>query len=199
MITWARAPRPEVDAHAKPEGNATDLLYLEDSVAALATIMVVCTGATHSSRPDVRALAHEALSGQVGRSAAISAVLHGWGRPEMASPPVVVGLDGLEGVEGLDGEALDRLFVDRLTAHTHASLIRSRAELVAGANPSARRFAEHAIHADDRQLARLSGLLLVRTQQSTAAVVHDSEARWSDDGGSWQGSSPATPSSPTGG
>jgi len=196
MITWARAPRPQVDAHATPEGNATDLLYLEDSVAALATIMAVCAGATRSSRPDVRALAQEALSGQAGRSAAISAVLHDWGRPGTASPPVAAGLDG---VEGLDGEALDRLFVDRLTAHTHASLIRSRAELVAGANRSARRFAEHAIHADDRQLARLSGLLPVRPQKSGAPVVHDPESRWSDDGGSWQGSSPATPSSPTGG
>ena len=64
MITWARAPQPGVDAHAKPEGNATDLRYLEDAVAALVPIMAVCAGATRSSRPDVRALARDALSVQ---------------------------------------------------------------------------------------------------------------------------------------
>ena len=49
--------------------------------------------------------------------------------------------------------------MDRLTAHAHASLIRSRAELVAGASRSTRSLAEHAIHADNRQLAALQGLL----------------------------------------
>ena len=84
MIIWARAPQPGVDAHAKPEGNATDLLYLEDAVAALAPIMAVCAGAARSSRPDVRALARDALSVQTDRFAAMSAVLLGWGQPEKA-------------------------------------------------------------------------------------------------------------------
>ena len=154
MIAWARATRPGLDAHAKPEGNATDLLYLEDAVAALEPIMAVCAGAARSSRPDVRALARDALSVQTDRFAAISAVLLGWGRPEKASPPI----GGPKALDGLDGEALDRLFVDRLTAHTHASLIRSRAEMIAGASRSTRSLAEDAIHADDRQLAALRGL-----------------------------------------
>ena len=88
MIAWARATQRGVDAHAKPEGNATDLLYLEDAVAALAPIMAVCAGAARSSRPDVRALARDALSVQTDRFAAISAVLLGWGRPEKATPPI---------------------------------------------------------------------------------------------------------------
>ena len=195
MIIWARAPRPGVDAHAKPEGNATDLRYLEDAVAALVPIMAVCAGATRSSRPDVRALARDALSVQTDRFAAMSAVLLGWGQPEKAPPPIAPP----GALDGLGGEALDRMFVDRLTAHAHASLIRSRAELVAGASRSTRSLAEHAIHADDRQLAVLHGLLLVLAQhQAAAPVVHDSMSRWSDDGGSWQMPSPVTAPSPRG-
>ena len=193
MITWARAPRPGVDAHAKPEGNATDLRYLEDAVAALVPIMAVCVGASRSSRPDVRALARDALSVQADRFAAMSAVLLGWGQPEKAPPPIAPP----GALDGLGGEALDRMFVDRLTAHAHASLIRSRAEMVAGASRSTRSLAEHAIHADDRQLAVLHGLLLVLTQHRAAAsVVHDAMSRWSDDGGSWP--SPVTAPSPRG-
>ena len=195
MMTWARAPRPGVDAHAKPEGNATDLRYLEDAVAALVPIMAVCAGATRSSRPDVRALARDALSVQADRSAAMSAVLLGWGQPPKAPPPIAPP----GGLDELGGEALDQLFVDRLTAHANASLIRSRAELVAGASRSTRSLAEHAIHADDRQLSVLHGLLLDPAQHRAAApVVHDSMSRWSDDGGSWQMPSPVTAPSPRG-
>lgn len=194
MIAWARATQRGVDEHAKPEGNATDLLYLEDAVAALAPIMAVCAGAARSSRPDVRALARDALSVQTDRFGAISAVLLGWGRLEKASPPIA----GPKALDGLEGEALDQLFVDRLTAHTHASLIRSRAEMVAGASRSTRSLAEDAIHADDRQLAALKGLLLALAQQAAAPVVHDSTSRWSDDGGSWPRPSPVIPPSPRG-
>ena len=193
MITWVRAPQPGEEAPARPEGNATDLRYLEDAVAALVPIMAVCARATRSSRPDVRALACDALSVQAERSAAISAVLLGWGQPEKAPPPT----KPPGALDGLGGEALDRMFVDRLTAHAHASLIRSRAELVAGASRSTRSLAEDAIHADDRQLAALHGLVLVLAQQQAAApVVHDSMSRWSDDGGSWQMPSPVTAPSP---
>ena len=99
MIIWAHAPQSGVDAHAKPEGNATDLRYLEDAVAALVPIMAVCAGATRSSRPDVRALARDALSVQADRFAAMSAVLLGWGQPEKAPPPIAPpgALDGLGG------------------------------------------------------------------------------------------------------
>ena len=193
MIIWARAPRPGVDAHARPEGNANDLRYLEDAVAALVPIMAVCEGAARSARPDVRALARDALSVQADRFAAMSAVLLGWGQPEKAPPPIAPA----GALDGLGGEALDRMFVDRLTAHAHASLIRSRAEMVAGASRSTRSLAEHAIHADDRQLAVLHGLLLVLAQhQAAAPVVQDSMSRWSDDGGSWP--SPVTAPSPRG-
>ncbi|NPC41255.1 hypothetical protein [Nocardioides sp. zg-1230] len=194
MITWARAPRPGADGRARQAGNASDLLYLEGAVAALAPIMAVCAGATRSTRPEVRALAREALSLQVDRCAEVSAVLHGWGGLEAASPPVA----GPEVVAEARGEALDRLFVDRLIAYTHASLIRSRAELVAGANRPARLLAERAIHADDRQLARLRTLVLVQARPADAPVVHESMARWSDDGGSWQRPSPTGWSSPGG-
>lgn len=147
------APRPE--GHARPEGNATDLRYLEYAVAALEPIMVICADAARSSSPRVRALARDALSVQTERFDAISALLRAWGRSERTGPPVA------ETLVGLDGEALDRLFVDRLTAHARASILSSRAELIAGASRSTRHLAEHAIHAGDRQLAALRGLLLV--------------------------------------
>lgn len=151
MIIWARRP----EGHAKPEGNATDLRYLEFAVAALEPIMAICADAARSSSPKVRALAREALSVQTERFDAISALLRDWGRAERTSPPVA------ETLVGLDGEALDKLFVDRLSAHARASILSSRAELIAGASRSTRHLAEHAIHAGDRQLAALRGLLLV--------------------------------------
>ena len=190
MITWARRP----EGHEKPDGNATDLHYLEYAVAALEPIMAICADAARSSSPNVRALAREALSVQTERFDAISALLRDWGRSEGTRAPE-------SGVEppGLEGEALDRLFVDRLTAHARASILTSRAELIAGASRSTRHLAEHAIHAGDRQLAALPGLLAVLAQQTGAPVVHDSMSRWSDDGGSWQRSTRVAPPSPTGG
>ncbi|MCY4726557.1 hypothetical protein NYO98_09740 [Nocardioides sp. STR2] len=192
MIAWAGVPGPTTDA--LPEGNPADLLYLEEAVAALSQIMAVCAGADRSSRTDVRALARAALSVQTDRFTAVSTVLHGWGRPD-GSGPASTGVDALD---GLDGEALDRAFVEALTAYTHASTVRSRAELVAGASRATRNLAEHAIHEDDRQLADLRDFLRIQGQQIGAPGVHDPVARWNDDGGSWPGASAATPSDRTG-
>lgn len=189
MIIRARVPRPMTDA--LPEGNPADLLYLEEAVAALSQIMAVCAGAGRSARPDVRALARAALSVQADRFTAVSAVLHGWGRSDGPGRAAAAGVDALD---GLDGEALDRAFVEGLTAYTHASTVRSRAELVAGASRATRHLAELAIHEDDRQLAGLRAFLRVQAQQQTGApVFHDPMARWNDDGGSWPGVSAATP------
>jgi uncharacterized protein (DUF305 family) len=141
------------------DGNATDLRYLEEAGAALAPIMAVCgAAATRSASSDVRALASDALSVQGRQLSQISTVLHAWQRPAPAPSPV----PDADALDGLRGEALDRVFVERLHAHARASIAGARGEMVGGASPSARRVAEDAIHAGDRQVA---ALLLVAAEE----------------------------------
>jgi hypothetical protein len=195
MIVWSRARPPAVDA--LPKGNPADLLYLEEAAAGLSRIIPVCADAVRSSRPDVRALARAASAVQTDRLTAVSTLLREWGR-SVGSGRGATGDGALDGLDGLDGEALDRAFVDRLTAHTHASIVRSRAELVAGASRVTRHLAENAIHEDDRQLRRLRVLLRAQARQGGALGVHDPVPRRGDDGGSSPGTSAATSTTPSG-
>lgn len=145
-------------------GNATDLHYLEQAGAALAPIMAVCdAAATRSSSNDVRALARDALSVQELQLSAISTVLRAWRRPALATAPVT----DAEALVGLGGEALDRVFVERLRAHARASIAGARGEMVGGASRAARLVAEEAIHAGDRQVA---ALLLVAAEEYVGAA-----------------------------
>ena len=72
---------------------------------------------------------------------------------------------------GLHGGVLDRVFLERLTAHAHASITGARAEMVAGVSRSARPIAERAIHAQDRQVAALARLVRTPARASEADMV----------------------------
>lgn len=135
------------------KGNAIDLRYLEDAGAALAPIMAVCeSAAARSASRDVRALARDALTVQGDQLSAISTVLRAWQRPEPTRAP----LADAHALVGLGGEALDRVFAERLDAYARASIAGARGEMVGGASRPARLVAEDAIHTGDRQLAALS-------------------------------------------
>lgn len=146
-------PAPVHDReNSRPYGNDADARYLEESSAALLSIMAACDAAAgRSTSDDVRALARDALADQTHQLSAISDCLLAWGRPEATRPRTT----DAEALVGLHGRALDQVFVDRLTAHAHASITRARAEMVAGVSRTARPIAEHAIHTHDRQLAAL--------------------------------------------
>ena len=194
MIVWAPGRGREAGA-GRPEGNASDTRYLTEALAALEPIVAACGAAARSARPDVRALARAARSEETVRRSAISGVLHDWGRLEAAHREVTEA----EALAGLEGEALDRAFVERLVAGTHASIAGAHAEMVVGASRSARLVARHAIHAGYRQLAALEGLLPAETREAVdARTEHDSGDRWSDDGGPEPRSVPAQPLGPDG-
>ncbi|KQV67758.1 hypothetical protein ASC64_11100 [Nocardioides sp. Root122] len=179
MIVWSPGRRPGTDAAARPDGNDTDLRYLEQALTALGPIVAACGAAARSSRPDVRALARAALAEQTVRGSAISAVLHDWGRLETADRRVTE----VESLDGLEGDALDRAFVVRLVAGAQASILGARGEMVSGASRAARLFARHAIHAGYRQLAALDSLLPATPPEPASMLEGDSIDRWSDDGG----------------
>ncbi|CUR60400.1 hypothetical protein NOCA1210082 [metagenome] len=188
MIVWSPGRRPGTDAAARPDGNDTDLRYLEQALTALAPIVAACGAAARSSRPDVRALARAARAEQTVRRSAISAVLHDWGRLATADR----GVTEVEALEGLEGDALDRAFVERLVAGAQASIVGARAEMVSGASRSARLFARHAIHAGYRQLAALENLLPAAPPEPASMPDDDSVDRWSDDGGPGPGPRPSS-------
>lgn len=160
MIIRTDARQPEPRGVAGPEGNATDLRFLEGAVASLEPIVVACAAAAaRSSRPEVRALALASLSVLTDRLSAVSALLDDWGRAPVLPPrSSAADVAGWPHAGALDGD-----FLERLTAWTHASTADARAEMIAGASRSARLLAEQAIHADDRQLAVLRGSAAVGT------------------------------------
>ena len=180
MIVWSPGRRPGADAAARPDGNVTDLRYLEHTLAALEPIVAACGAAARSSRPDLRAIARAVRSEQTLRRSAISDVLHNWGWLETAYREVTEA----EALAGLEGDALDRALVERLLAGAHASILGARAEMVTGASRSARLVARHAIHAGYRQLAALDGLLPATPPEPASLLEDDSIDRWSNDGGS---------------
>lgn len=150
--------RAHVGSGPRPDGNAADLRYVQQACAALGPIMAACeSAASRSERHDVRAVAGRAYVVQSHELRAISDVLRAWGRPDLARRTPTEA----EALAGLAGLALDRTFVERLSAHAYASIAAARAELVTGASPAARVLAERAIHAEDRQLAALQRLTLV--------------------------------------
>lgn len=159
------APAHHRDNAARPDGNATDVRYLEETAATLLPIMAACdAAASRSARGDVRALARRALAVQTRQLAAISQVLRDWGRADAVRPRTT----DADALVGLRGGVLDEALFERLTAHAHASTAMARAEMVGGASSSARLIAERAIHAQDRQLAALAPL--VRTTARSADV-----------------------------
>lgn len=155
-----------------PDGNASDLRYLEVAVAALEPIMAACAAAAaQSSQADVRAVARAALSVQTDRLSAISALLDAWGQPPITRPRS----DEADAPANPDAGAREQVFLARLTAYTHASIADARAEMVAGASRAARLLAEQAIHADDRQLAALrDSIPPAHPGQTGPEALHDS-------------------------
>lgn len=152
MIIRTDVRQPEPLGVAGPEGNATDLRFLEGAVASLEPIVDACAAAaTRSSRPEVRAVALASLSVLTDRLSAVSALLDDWGRVPVLTPRP----SAADAPEWPHAEALDADFLERLAAYTNASTADARAEMVTGASRSARLLAELAIHADDRQLAVL--------------------------------------------
>lgn len=165
MTVTNPAPTHHLATAIRPDGNATDIHYLEEASAALLPMMAACDAAAgRSSRRDVRALARDALSVQTQQLSAISEVLCAWGRTNV----VRLRTTNADALVGLHGAGLDRVFVERLTAHAHASINGARAEMVAGASRSARPIAEHAIHAHYRQLAALARLVRTTAKASEA-------------------------------
>jgi uncharacterized protein (DUF305 family) len=162
------APAHHLDTATRPDGNATDVRYLEEASAALLPIMAACDAAAgRSARRDVRALARGALSVQTQQLSAISEVLRAWGRTDVVRPRTT----DADALVGLHGGVLDRVFLERLTAHAHASITGARAEMVAGVSRSARPIAERAIHAQDRQVAALARLVRATARASEADMV----------------------------
>lgn len=149
------APAHDLQTPTRPDGNATDVRYLEEASAALLPIMAACDAAAErSAQHDVRVLARRALAVQTDQLSAISDCLLAWGRQDATRPRTT----DAEALVGLHGRALDRVFVARLTEHALASITSARVEMVHGASRTARPIAERAIHAQDRQLAELDRL-----------------------------------------
>lgn len=138
------------------DGNAADVHYLEEAHAALGPIMAASRDIATSGRSHhVRALARLAFAEQADQLAAITAALAAWGQLDTCSTSTP--LPDPSRQQGSEGQDLD--FTDHLTAHAHASLASARAEMIAGASPTARSIAEQAIHAHDRRLVAISLLL----------------------------------------
>jgi uncharacterized protein (DUF305 family) len=168
MTVTNPGPTPHLDTASRPDGNASDIHYLEEASAALLPIMAACdAAAARSSRQDVRALARDALSVQTQQLSAIAEVLRAWGRTDV----VRLRTTNADALVGLHGAGLDRVFLERLTAHAHASINGARAEMVAGASRSARPIAEHAIHVQCRQVAALARLVRTTAEASEADKV----------------------------
>jgi uncharacterized protein (DUF305 family) len=135
------------------DGNAADVHYLEEARAALGPIMAASRDIAASGRSHhVRALARLALAEQADQLAAIAAALSAWGQLDSRSASTPF-RDAMPELHSTDQ---DRTFADHLTAHAHSSLVSARAEMIAGASPTARSIAERAIHAHDRRLAAIS-------------------------------------------
>lgn len=138
-------------AAARPDGNDVDAAYLEEAVAALASIMSASAdAASRSDARDVRVLAGDALRVQTAQLTTISACLLARGRPHVRTPRRSPGTSPAP-----HGVAGDRSFVAQLTAHTHASLTAARIEMISGSSHAVRPIAEMTIHDQDRQLAAL--------------------------------------------
>lgn len=148
-------PAPTTQPTPRPDGNDTDVRYLEDTRTALGPIMRASRAvASRGSLPEVRDLARVALSVQTDQLAAIAACLTAWGRPDVEARPTTTS----QSPAGPRGTLPDRDFVDRLSDHAEAALRAARTEMVRGASRAVRLIARDAIHAQDRQLAVLSAL-----------------------------------------
>lgn len=143
--TWVR----------RRDGNAADVHYLEEARAALGPIMAASRDIAASGRSHhVHALARLTLAEQADQLAAITAALSAWGQLDGRSTSTPFP----DAIPELHSTDQDRDFADHLTAHAHASLASARAEMIAGASPTARSIAKEAIHAHYRRLAAISVL-----------------------------------------
>ncbi|HET8986394.1 MAG TPA: hypothetical protein VFN03_11605 [Trueperaceae bacterium] len=150
MASWVR----------RRDGNAADVHYLEEARAALGPIMAASSDIATSGRSHhVRALARLALAEQTDQLAAITAALTAWGQLDNRSTSIPLP----DAKPDLHSRDHDRTFADHLKAHAHVSLASARAEMIAGASPTARSIAEQAIHAHDRRLAAIRLLFPPRT------------------------------------
>jgi hypothetical protein len=152
MTSADAAPHEQVTTIFESDGNDADLRYLEGARAALtAVIAIIDAAASRTSRPDVRALARDALSVQTRRLAAVSSCLVVADRSGSPAPRAAT----TEVPAGLDGPRLEQVFVEVLTTHALASIVAASAEMVSGASHGARAIAEDATRAEYRQLAAL--------------------------------------------
>jgi uncharacterized protein (DUF305 family) len=120
--------------------------------------------AAWASDPHLRALARRTRAMQENHVGEIKAMLDGWGRAEdgldhaVASTPVIAPVIAASDLSPLNRLALDRRFIESLTAHAEAAIASARTEMIEGFGPSSRRLAEEAIRANCRSLAALNRL-----------------------------------------
>jgi uncharacterized protein (DUF305 family) len=179
MIVGHPGRRQDAGVQPRPDGNGSDLRYLDEALAHLQSTTAACAAAARSSRPEVRALARAARSEQAARRSAIEGLLRQWGRPDTAQ----LRTTDEEALAGLEGDALDRAFVARLVACTRASITDARAEMIAGASRPARLCPRHAIQSGARQLSAVAGVLPASARDPDSPPVREASDRWRDDGG----------------
>ena len=135
--------------------NDADLRYLRGALLALKdTRRASDVAAASASDPRVRALARAEGESQADDISAITSMLRGWDRTEAGPDQAVV----TSGLRSLDGVEVDLRFIEILTAHANASLVRARIEMIEGIGDSSRLHAEDSSRASWRALATLSFL-----------------------------------------
>lgn len=165
MIVLPPDDRRSTVAVPRLGGNASDARYLHEALAALEPLLADCVAAAASADVAVQLLAARTLTEQAARRTAVAALL---ADPD---PPGRDPREVDEALGGLEGAAADLFFIERLTAHAHASTTAARAEMIAGADRSARALARAAIHADLRRLAALDHLLADQTREPAPPAV----------------------------
>lgn len=174
-----------------PQFNRADLQFLSEALEALdAAAGLSNVAAVRGSAEEVRALAQWTLTAQRRLMEALQHCLVGdsagdpsSARPIAVRPPTRPATDHLR---NLQGPALDEAFVIALTAHADRSLVRARAEMVAGLNGDARGIAELAIRKLTRELAaldRLGRLALTSHLLAPRARTADAVTDWENEGG----------------
>jgi uncharacterized protein (DUF305 family) len=143
--------------------NAADLRYLRRVLRALTDSHRACDMATTLAHdPRVRTFARQARATQANDIRAVTSILlrsdRHKGGPDEASAVKTASspTNAARSVPPLEGLAVDRRFIEILTAHAEASLASAHAEMIEGHGEVCRRHAEDAIRTSWRQLAALS-------------------------------------------
>jgi uncharacterized protein (DUF305 family) len=133
--------------------NDADLRYLRGALLALReTHGASDVAAASGSDPRVRALARQAGATQADDISAITSMLRGWDRTEVGPTRTALPSD----LRSLSGPEVDRRFIEILTAHANASLVRARTEMIEGVGDCSRLHAEDTSRASWRALAALT-------------------------------------------